>query len=50
MTRIQELEKLIKHHKAMYYQGRPEISDFEYDKLEEELKKIDPENRILEFI
>ncbi|TNF27954.1 MAG: DNA ligase (NAD(+)) LigA [Deltaproteobacteria bacterium] len=50
MTRIQELEKLIKHHKAMYYQGRPEIPDHEYDKLEDELKKIDPENRILEFI
>ncbi len=50
MTRIQELEKLIKHHKAMYYQGRPEITDHEYDKLEDELKNLDPENRILEFI
>jgi len=50
MKRIQELEKLIKHHKALYYQGRPEIADHEYDKLEEELKNLDPENRILDYI
>lgn len=50
MTRIQELEKLIKHHKALYYQGRPEISDHEYDKIEDELKRLDPENRILDYI
>lgn len=50
MTRIQELEKLIKHHKAMYYQGRPEIGDHEYDKLEDELRKLDPENRMLDYI
>ena len=50
MNRIQELEKLIKHHKAMYYQGRPEIADHEYDKLEKELKELDPTNRILDYI
>ena len=27
MSRIAELESLIRHHKIMYYKGRPEISD-----------------------
>lgn len=47
MTRIQTLEKEIIKHKALYYQGRPDISDSEYDKLEEELKKLDPKNPTL---
>ncbi|MCO4795092.1 MAG: hypothetical protein KC493_15350, partial [Bacteriovoracaceae bacterium] len=50
MSRIQKLEKQIKHHKALYYQGRPEISDSQFDKLEDELRKLDPENTVLEFI
>lgn len=47
MSRIQTLEKEIIKHKALYYQGRPDISDGEYDKLEEELKKLDPKNPTL---
>lgn len=50
MKRIQELETLIKHHKALYYQGRPDINDIEYDKLEEELKSLDPESAILDIV
>lgn len=50
MDRIKELENLIKYHKAKYYQGTPEISDLEYDKLEDELKKKDPKNRVLEIV
>lgn len=46
-NRIQELEKLILHHKERYYQGHAEISDEAYDKLENELKKLDPENPVL---
>ena len=49
-NRIQELEKLILHHKELYYRGKAEISDEAYDKLEEELKKTDPENPILKLI
>lgn len=49
-NRIQELEKLILHHKERYYTGRPEISDEKYDKLEEELKKLDPENPVLKLV
>lgn len=48
--RIRELEKLISHHKAAYYQGRPEISDEAYDKFEDELRRIDPMNAILELV
>lgn len=50
MNRIQELESLIKHHKALYYQGRPEINDVDYDKMEEELKSLDPSSSALEVV
>lgn len=49
-ARIQELEKLILHHKERYYQGHAEISDESYDKLESELKKLDPKNPVLELV
>ena len=43
-----ELETLIKHHNDLYWNGKElEISDVEYDKLVEELKKIDPENELI---
>jgi len=50
MNQISKLEELIKYHKALYYQGRPEIDDLEYDKLEEELRKLDPENKALRIV
>jgi DNA ligase (NAD+) len=49
-SRIQELEKLILHHKELYYRGQAEISDESYDLLEEELKALDPENPVLEIV
>ncbi len=48
--RIEELENKIIYHKSLYYQGRPEISDADYDRLEEELKAIDPLNPILSLV
>jgi DNA ligase (NAD+) len=48
--RVHELERLILHHKELYYGGRPEISDEKYDKLEAELKKIDPGNPVLSIV
>lgn len=48
--RIQELEKLILHHKERYYQGQAEISDEKYDQLEAELKTLDPENPVLNLV
>lgn len=50
MTRVENLEVLIRHHKAMYYQGRPEINDFEYDKIENELRVADPNNLVLKVV
>lgn len=49
-TRIHELEKLIQKHKNLYYQGKAEISDEAFDKLEEELKSLDPDNAILKEV
>lgn len=50
MNRINELEKEIKKHKALYYSGKPEITDVVYDKLEEELKRISPSNPVLNLV
>jgi len=50
MKKIESLEKEIIRHKSLYYQGKPEISDIEYDKLEDELKLLDPENTILSIV
>jgi len=40
----------IEHHREMYYDGIPEISDEEYDKLENRLKELDPDNPILKKV
>ena len=50
MERIKELEKLILKHKALYYQGTPEIDDDEYDSLEEELRCLDKNNKVLSVV
>lgn len=50
MSRIKKLEAEIIKHKALYYQGRPEISDSDYDKLEDELRKLDPHNPTLQIV
>lgn len=42
-----DLEKAIKYHREKYYSGNPVISDSEYDKLEDQLRNIDPENPLL---
>lgn len=48
--KIKSLEEKILKHKNLYYQGKPEISDFEYDAIEDELRTIDPENEILQIV
>lgn len=50
MDRIKELEGLITHHRKKYYHDIPEISDYEYDELEEELKATDPNNPLLNSV
>lgn len=49
-SQIKKLEELIIKHKDLYYQGKPEISDFEYDKLEEDLRALDPDNSVLKVV
>lgn len=48
--RIKELEDLIKHHKHLYYNELPQISDLEYDALEEELRSLDPDNEVFKIV
>ena len=48
MNRIEELEKKIESaNKAYWDLNSPEISDYEYDSLVEELKSLDPENKLI---
>jgi DNA ligase (NAD+) len=49
-NQIEELEQKILFHKELYYQGAPQISDLEYDKLEEKLRALDPSNKVLEMV
>ncbi|NCC71512.1 hypothetical protein EOM09_08120, partial [bacterium] len=48
--KIKELENQIIKHRFLYYSGNPMISDSEYDKLENELKKIDENNKLFSEI
>jgi len=49
--RIQELAELIRYHSDLYYnQGKPELSDAEFDILLDEMKRLDPNNTCLSEI
>jgi len=48
--KIEELEKIILDHKRRYYIGEPVISDSEFDKLEEELRFLDPDSYVLSTV
>lgn len=48
--RVSELEKSIMDAKVAYYTGIPIMSDAMFDSLVQELKAIDPENRVLKQI
>ena len=50
MNRIEELEKIIKINDELYWSGNPKISDEEYDSLVEELKSLDPNNKLINKI
>jgi DNA ligase (NAD+) len=45
-ARIAELERVIKRHQDLYYNGQPEISDADFDSLWDELAALDPANAI----
>lgn len=48
--RISELSKLVKKYQDSYYNGEAEISDFEFDKLWDELRSLDPENPLFKKV
>lgn len=48
--RIRLLSNEILKHKRLYYEGRHEIEDEEYDRLEDELRKLDPDNPVLKMV
>src|SRR4051812_9966893 len=39
-TRVRELADALTAHRAAYYDGAPTISDFDYDRLEDELRAL----------
>jgi DNA ligase (NAD+) len=44
-ARVEDLRRQIEHHNYLYYvQAKPEISDKEFDKLYDELKKLEADN------
>ena len=49
-NRIPVLEELIRKYQNSYYSGEGEISDAEFDLLWDELKALDPENKVLKKI
>lgn len=42
--RIEELRNLIENHNRLYYDEKPEISDYEFDALIQELKALEQQN------
>jgi len=46
-ARIQELEERIRHHRDLYYNGKPEITDAEFDRLVDDLRELSPESAVL---
>lgn len=49
-SKIKDLEEKLIKHKRLYYQGSPEISDFEYDRLEESLRELAPDSFALAIV
>ncbi len=48
---VEELEKQVAHHNALYFEkNAPEISDYDFDRLVERLKKLKPHSSVLQSI
>lgn len=47
MSEVKKLEKLLQKHIDLYYNGEPELTDEEFDALEDKLRKLDPKNKLL---
>ncbi len=48
--RVKELVRLVRYHQDKYYNGEPEISDAEFDRLWDELRALDPENAVFQEV
>ena len=48
--KIELIAKEILRHKALYYEGTPEISDASYDHMEQELRQLDPKHEALSLV
>lgn len=46
-SRIERLAEEIRRHRQLYYQARPEITDLEFDALEDELRSLAPSHPVL---
>ena len=46
-ARVEELAKLIRHHRIMYYNNIPQIDDEEFDSYFDELGQLDPNHAVL---
>lgn len=44
MSKVDKLVKRLMQLKTSYYEGKEEVSDSEFDKLEDELRELDPNN------
>ena len=49
-VRIEQLAHEIRHHRYLYYNKTPEISDAKYDALEDELRQLAPDHPVLHEI
>lgn len=47
---IEGLADLIRHHRKMYYSGKPEVTDKYFDAIEDRLRELDPENEALKEV
>jgi DNA ligase (NAD+) len=47
---VAKLAAEIARHKALYYSGKAEISDEDFDKLEEQLKSLFPDHPVLQLV
>lgn len=50
MVTIEQLAQEITAHRRAYYAGNPRISDSEYDKLEADLRRLDPDHPLLQKV
>ena len=44
---IEELAAQVRHHRDLYYNRQPEISDEEFDALEDRLRELAPDHPVL---